>query len=119
MKSRHWFPPDLAALLFSPIIMTAVSLLLGSLFPMIHRLRNPTPHAWLWALGIATSTSILGIVLLFVAKLPQYRAGIFLRVGSHHLPPRHQQLYRLSFSLIIPSVIVLSALLWAAHRFPK
>lgn len=117
MKFRDWFPLDLAALLFSPIIFGAVALLMGSLFPMINWLRHPTPLSWLWALGIATGTSLLGMVLLFLAKLPQYRAGVFLRVGCHHLPPRQQQLYRISFWFIIPSVLILSALLAVAPRF--
>ncbi len=117
MKSGNWFPLDLAALLFSPIIIAAVALLMGSLFPVISWLRHPTPVSWLWALAIATGTSIVGVVLLFLAKLPQYRAGIFWRVGSQHLPPLQQQLYRASFWLIVPSVIVLLALLSALHRF--
>jgi hypothetical protein len=118
MKSRNWFPLDIAALLSFPIIVLAVMVLMVPIFPVINWLRHPTASAWLWALALSTGASLFGIVLLFLAKLPQYRAGIFLRVGSHDLPPRQQRLYRLSFWLIIPSVIVLLALLSAVHRFP-
>ncbi len=117
MKSRNGISPDMAALLFSPIIILAVSLLMGLAVPIITWFRHPTGVAWLWTLGIATGTSILGTILLFLAKLPQYRAGIFLRFGSQHLPPRQQRLYRLSFWLIVPSVVVLLALLSASQRF--
>jgi hypothetical protein len=116
VKLRNWFSPDLAALLSAPIIMGAIAVLGGWLFPVVNWLQHPTGLAWLWALGIATGTSIFGIVLLFLAKLSQYRAGAFLRVGCDHLAPRQQRLYRLSFWLIVPSVIVLVALLSAVHR---
>jgi hypothetical protein len=89
----------------------------GSLFPTINLLRHPTGLTWLWTFGIATGAALLGTVLLFVAKLPQYRTGIFLRLGARHLPPREQRLYRVSFWLIVPSVLVLVALLFASHRF--
>jgi len=117
MKDRHWFPLDMAALVSTPLIIIGISFLMDSLFPVIHWLRHPTGLAWLWALGMATGTSILGTGLLFLAKLPQYRAGILLRVGSRHLPPREQRLYRASFWLIVPSIVVLFALLSAAGRF--
>jgi hypothetical protein len=113
MKIRNQFPLDWAALLSVPLI----SVLIGSLFPIINWFRHPTAHSWLWAVGIATCTSLLGAVLLFFAKLPQYRAGIFLRVGCQHLPPRQQRLYHASFWLIVPSIFVLLALLSAVKRF--
>jgi hypothetical protein len=117
MKSRNWFPLDLAALLFLPIIALGVMLLMERISPIINWLRHPTAFAWLWALGIVTGTSILGTLLLFLAKLPEYRVGIFFRVGCHHLPPPQQRLYRVSFWLIVPSIIVLLVLLSAAYRF--
>ncbi|ETK03001.1 hypothetical protein N425_01105 [Tannerella sp. oral taxon BU063 isolate Cell 2] len=80
-------------------------------------LRHSDASTWLCAAGIAIGISVLGAVLLFLAKLPEYRAGIFFRIGSRHLPSAQQRLYRLSFWLVIPSVIVLLALLSAADRF--
>lgn len=59
----------------------------------------------------------MGTVLLFFAKLPQYRAGDFLRVGCRHLPPTQQRLYRGAYWLIIPSLVVLLALLSVGGRF--
>jgi len=100
-----------------PVMMLAAMLLVAPMTPVINWLLHPTSVAWLWALGIATGTSILGTVLLFLAKLPQYRAGIFFRIGSHGLPERQQRLYRISFWLIVPSIVVLLALLSAVHRF--
>ena len=117
MKPRNWFPVDVAALLSFPITLLAVMLLMQPVFPVINWLRHPTPVAWLWVLGTATLSAIVGTALLFVAKLPQYRAGIFLRVGCHHLPPRHRRLYHAAFWLIVPSILILVALLSAVHRF--
>lgn len=117
MKSRHWISPDIAMLVFSPILLLAISLLTGLSYPIVTCLRHPSALAWLWALGVATSTSFIGIMFLFFAKLPQYRAGILLRVGCQHLPSRQQRLYRLSFWLIVPSIVVLLGLLSAAQHF--
>ncbi|MHA3773122.1 hypothetical protein ACXR0O_16440 [Verrucomicrobiota bacterium sgz303538] len=116
MKDRNRFPLDLSVLLF-PVPLLIVSLLMDLLFPIVSWLRHPTPSAWLWTLGIATSAAVLGTVVLFVAKLPQYRAGIFLRIGSQYLPIREQRLYRISWWLLVPSIFVLLALYGAVHRF--
>lgn len=118
MKVRLPLSPDLAAIRSFLVIVLAVALLMEAFFPVIPWLRHPTALAWLWALGVATATSLFGLVLLFRAKLPQYRAGHFFRVGSRDLPPRGQRLYRTAFWLIVPSIIVLLALLSAVHRFP-
>lgn len=116
MKDRNRFPLDLSVLLF-PIPFLIVSLLMAPLFAIVNWLRHPTPSAWLWAVGIASCTAVFGTVVLFVAKLPQYRAGIFLRIGSQHLPIREQRLYLISWWLIVPSIFVLLVLYGVVHRF--
>lgn len=108
---RQHFPPDLLALIFQPVLILVVALGPGLLLSAITGLRQPSAFGWIAAFYAATSTAILGIVLLFFAKLPQYRAGSFWRVGFRHLPPSHQHLYRFAFLLIVPSCLVLLVLL--------
>ena len=116
MGLRTRFPLDLAYLLSPlPLIVAAV---FGSLFFRITWwLVYPTPQAWLGILGFAFTTALTGALLLLWAKLPQYRAGIFFRVGCRQLPPLHQRLYRLAFRLIVPSLIVVSVMLLTAKAF--
>jgi hypothetical protein len=106
----------MAVLLFQPIAVIVMMVALGLLFPFFNAVRHPTPTGWLTTLYVATAAAAVGIVLLFCAKLPQYRAGIFLRFGSSHLPLRSQRLYRLAYRVIIPSCVTLLILLAVASR---
>lgn len=104
-------------LLLFPIVPLAGAVLIATIFQAVNWLRLPIDAAWFWMFGIAVGASVLGALLLSIAKLPQYRAGVFLRPGFRHLPPRRQRLYRISFWLIIPSIVVLLASLLAPRRF--
>lgn len=47
----------------------------------------------LTSLALAGALFVLGIALLFAAKLPAFRQGIWLSFGAGKLPARSQQLY--------------------------
>ncbi|RYD75035.1 MAG: hypothetical protein EOP84_18925 [Verrucomicrobiaceae bacterium] len=114
---RNHFPRDLHLLIFQPVLMLVMMVALSSiLFPLINGIRHPSPSGWLIAFYIATSAALLGTGLLFFAKLPQYRAGSFWRLGFRHLPALHQRLYRLAFLLIVPSCLALLLLLMLGAR---
>ena len=104
------------ALLFQPLIVVALAIAFSFLFPIVSAMRHPSVGVWFTTFYAATAASIVGALVLFLAKLPQYRAGIFWRVGSRHLPPFHQRLYRLAFILLIPSCIALLILIPLASR---
>ena len=110
------FPPDLAIFLRGPIIMAVIAIALGLLFPLFNLVRHPTPSAWLATFYAAFIGAALGVVLLFCAKLPQYRAGIFFRFGSSRLPPWSQRLYRLAYVFIVASCLILFMLLTNGSR---
>ncbi len=99
------------------IILFAVAILSQFLFEIAIWFQYPTALSWLWAFGIAACVSVLGCVLLFLAMLPQYRAGVFFSVGSKNLTPRYQRLYRTAFWFIVPSVSLLLTLLLAVQQF--
>jgi hypothetical protein len=113
---RGRFPPDMAVLLLPPIILVVMLVALSFLFPFFNAVRHPTPAGWLVALYLATAGATIGTILLFCAKLPQYRSGIFFRFGPSHLPLRSQRLYRLAYRFIVPSCLALLILLMIASR---
>jgi len=96
--------------------MGGVAVICTFLFPVVAVLRRPTVDAWLNCVYGALLTAAVGTLLLFCAKIPQYRAGVFWRIGCSHFPPRSRQLYRLACLLIVPSCLVLIGLLLVAHR---
>lgn len=117
MRIRTQFPTDLFELFLFPLMLMVAMSVTFALSPLISWFRHPTPTAWLCAVGLALGASLLGTVLLFMAKLPGYRAGRFLRIGRRHLPVRQQRPYVVSFRIIIPAVLTLTALLAAGQRF--
>ena len=117
MRNRSQFPADLALAVFPYIIVFAIILTTEVTLPLINWFRHPTPTPWLWAVCITLGASLLGASLLFMAKLPAYRGGHFLRIGKRHLPARHQRLYVASFRIIIPALLALATLVVAGQRF--
>jgi hypothetical protein len=117
MNTRNSFPSDWKVMLILQLSVPVVALLLGTVFVVLGWLSHPTAAAWLWAFGLATGVSLIGTALLFLAKLPQYRAGVFFCLGCRHLPPRQQRLDRTSFWLIAPSILVLAVLVSAIGNF--
>jgi hypothetical protein len=98
------------------MIMAVIATALGFLFPLFNAVRHPTPSAWLATFYAASTGAAIGVVLLFCGKLPQYRAGIFFRFGSAHLPPRSQRLYRLAYVFIVASCLIFLMLLMSLSR---
>ena len=118
MRSRNQFPSDLFLLLVFPILLVVLaSVGIEAISPLISWFLHPTPTPWLWAVGASLGASIARALLLFIAKLPGYRAGHFLRIGSRHLPASHRRLYATSFRIIIPALVTLAALVAAARKF--
>ena len=115
-SSRGRFPQDLLIILLQPLLCIPIILLSGAMLPLMGAIRHPSSAGWLMAFEIATTTALIGTLLLFLAKLPQYRSRIFWRIGSRDLPPQHQRLYRLAFLLLIPSLLTLAALVPLASR---
>ena len=85
------------------------------LFPFIFALGNEyaywaTSQPWTAAM-ISFGLLGLGVISLFISRLPLYRQGLFLVIGSRLLPPAARRWYRLAYWIIIPNIIFLVLLL--------
>lgn len=64
---------------------------------------------------IGFASAIIGVVLLFLARLPLYRQGRFLTIGPRDLDESHRRLYFWAYRFLIPSVcLLISLLIWLA-----
>jgi len=51
--------------------------------------------------------AFIGIVSLFVAKLPLYRQGRYFTLGPGALPEKHRSLYWIAYVFIVTGVLVM------------
>src|SRR5436190_13258669 len=100
MHTGRRFPADLRMLFSTEAIMLMVGVVVAFAFSAVGWLSELTPVAWSWWVRSSLAMALLGAAMLFVAKLPQYRAGAFFRFGSRHLPRRHQRLYWVALAVI-------------------
>jgi len=59
----------------------------------------------------ALAAALIGIVLLFIARLPLYRQGRFLTFGPKALPQDHRRIYWIAYVFIIAGVLTMLFLL--------
>lgn len=105
-KKSDWdFPPDMLALLGMAIVPLFLATLLGSLFTPLFRARSGDPTV-LGAVGIAS----IGVVLLFVARLPLYRQRRFFTFGPGSLDEKHRRIYCWAYRFIGTSIVLLALL---------
>ena len=108
--SDWYFPADLFFLIGFPVF----GLCGGFFLPWFSTVRhgNPTPfHATLLL-------ACIGIVLLFFAKLPLYRQKKFFTIGARHLTGIHRKLYRLAYTFIGISIVLLLLLIAMTRHSP-
>jgi len=107
MKKSTWIPlpPDVLALMFLPLIVSVISILSASLLWPV--LRGGVLSVFL----AAVAAGVVGVALLFFARLPLYRSGLFFSFGPGSLDARHRKLYRRAYGLVAVSVFVMLALL--------
>ena len=96
--------------LLSFLLIPLVALLGGMFLPFMSHLRR---HDSLPVYIVAVLAGVLGVVLLFFARLPLYRQRQFFTFGSRHLDAAHRKLYRLAYFFVWVSGILLFALLLA------
>ena len=60
---------------------------------------------------LALASVLVGIVLLFMAKLPLFRQGRYFTFGSKALPKGHRRIYRIAYIFIITGVLTMLLLL--------
>ena len=89
------------------VLVPTVGLISACYIPAVVSARRGDPAAFWIAFGAA----VIGIVLLFIARLPLYRQGKFLTFGSKDLPPLHRRLYHAAYLFIGLSVVTMLLLL--------
>ena len=107
MKKSDWspLPPDMVALIFSPLIILGVAMLTTSLFwCLLH-------GGVLEVFAVGIVAGIIGVVLLFLARLPLYRSGQLFTFGPRLLDISHRRLYRWAYAFVAASVLMLTLLL--------
>jgi len=104
VKKSDWqFPADFLAMFGMAIVPLIVALVAGVLLTPLFRARSGDP-TMLW---VAVGLAIIGIVLLFIARLPLYRQRRFFTLGPGALDEPHRRIYRWAYRFIAASVLLL------------
>ena len=107
-RPRCYFPPDLTAHFGLLFIVLPIALLSHWFFPLLSRLKRTGDPTIVW---IALALGIIGVMLLFAARLPLYEQRRFFVFGSRQLDEKHRRLYRWAYRFIGTSVLLLVLLL--------
>jgi hypothetical protein len=97
------------AVLFLQLGVPLIGITGGCFIPAISAARQGNPFLFWVALLLA----VVGIVLLFIARLSLYRQGKYWTFGSSNLPERNRKTYRAAYWFIGTSVFLLLVLLLA------
>ena len=98
----QWLVPLVLQFIFVPIAVLS-ALLLPAL--------SAAKHGDSSLLYTSMAFAIVGIVLLFFARLPLYKQHNFFTFGSKALPPLHRKLYRAAYVFICIAVVLMSLLI--------
>jgi hypothetical protein len=90
------------------LIMAASAILVLQGLNVFQRL---TGTRWIWCYVVALSFAGVGVLLIFVAKLPLYRQHRFFTFGSAALPERLRAFYRWGYRFALFAVALLLCLL--------
>ena len=66
---------------------------------------------WIWCCAISLAVAVVGVSLIFYAKIPLYRKRRFFTFGSGALPESRRPFYRWGYRCIILAVALLLYLL--------
>jgi hypothetical protein len=105
-KKGDWtpLPPDILAWLTLPLIG---GFCLLAVYGMQYLRQRIFPSDFLLAVGLG----VVGIGLLFFARLPLYRQRRFTTFGPRHLDSAHRKLYWRAYGFVAVSVALLALLL--------
>jgi bacteriorhodopsin len=85
------------------VIPLIVAMVVGVLLAPLLRTRSGDPTI-LW---VAVVVAFLGVVLLFIARLPLYGQRRFFTLGAGLLDERHRRIYRWAYRFIGTGALVL------------
>ena len=106
-ESDWYIPPDTLFHFGSMFVMPIIVMVALTVATAILRAKQGDPLL----AYIAGSLGVIGVVLLFFARLPLYRQKKFFAFGPRQLTGTHRKLYWWAYAFIVPSVIMLLGLL--------
>jgi MFS family permease len=95
---EHWW--------FLGVVMTG---LLGLEVVAFFTTLSGTP--WIWCYGVSLAVAVVGIALVFYAKLPLYRARRFFTFGRRALPDQRRRFYSWGYRCVGFAIALLTCLL--------
>jgi hypothetical protein len=115
MNKKQHLPEEVLGLLssifFLPLVAT-IAILTSTLLPSITTLQR-VDITRLFAIGLAAG--VVGIIVLFFARLPLYRQRRFLTFGPRELDRFHRRLYWLAYLFVLASIGLL-VIVWFRLR---
>ena len=112
LKDWMWPPLDQWIGVWGLVVVAFFSIGTSWLLAFFRRL---TGMPWIWCYVGAISVALVGIGLLFCAKLPLYRQGRFFSFGPGPLPEQRRPAYRWGYRCAIFAVILFVCLALSRH----
>ena len=106
-RSDGYIPRDWLAIVAINLAPVLVFLLAAILLPPLLNTAHGDPTFLLGAIAIGC----IGVVLLFIAKLPLYRQHEYFSFGPRRLSPGRRRLYWISYGFIGTSILIMTLLL--------
>jgi hypothetical protein len=105
-KKGDWTPlsPDILAWLTLPLIG-------GFALLVVYAMQYLRQRVFIADFLVAVGLGVVGIGLLFFARLPLYRQRRFMTFGPRHLDSTHRKLYWRAYGFVAVSVALLALLL--------
>jgi hypothetical protein len=102
-QSDWCFPRDWILILSWYFVILPMALFAGFFLSALSAARRGDPAMLYFGLAL----SIIGVVLLFFARLPHYRQRKFFSVGPRELPYGHRKLYWTAYGFIGVAVAIM------------
>src|SRR5580765_2154235 len=71
---------------------------------------------WIWCYAIGLAVAVVGVSLIFYAKIPLYRQRQFFTFGTQALSEQRRPFYRWGYRCIVFAVALLLCLLLSRHE---
>jgi|ERR1017187_3037283 hypothetical protein len=112
-RNSNWYvPKDWLWHLGMLVNLVCIPVLACMLLPIVARLRA-TDVGTLYGVGVGAG--VVGILLLFIARLPLYRQRRFWTVGPRQLDRKRRRFYRLAYGSVTASLLLL-LVVWLRTR---
>lgn len=109
-RNSDWYiPPDWGIFLVIPCIAVLSSMLL----PVVAQLKTGDMRA---LYGFGLGAGIIGVVMLFVARLPLYKQRRVWTIGPMQLDRKHRRIYWMAYVFVAASLLLLGVVWLRTHE---